>query len=219
MKKYSEILRKCPLFDGIEEDEISAMLSCLGARVDHFDKRYTIFAEGRPAKYIGIVLSGKAQIEQMDYFGNRSIIATIGEAELFGEAFACAEMNSLPVSVVASESCEVMIIDVMRIMHTCEKGCGFHERLIFNLMKDLASKAVIFQRKLEIVTKRSTREKLLTYLTMQAKASGTKRMEIPFDRQGLADYLGVDRSGLSAEIGKLRTEGVLRCRKNVFELI
>ncbi|MBQ2729170.1 MAG: Crp/Fnr family transcriptional regulator [Clostridia bacterium] len=219
MKKYSEILRKCPLFDGIEEDEISAMLSCLGARVDHFDKRYTIFAEGRPAKYIGIVLSGKAQIELMDYFGNRSIIATIGEAELFGEAFACAEMNSLPVSVVASESCEVMIIDVMRIMHTCEKRCGFHERLIFNLMKDLASKAVIFQRKLEIVTKRSTREKLLTYLTMQAKVSGTKRMEIPFDRQGLADYLGVDRSGLSAEIGKLRTEGVLRCRKNVFELI
>ncbi len=219
MKKYLEILKKCPLFAGISDEELLTMLSCLGAHVESFDKKYTIFAEGSPATYIGIVLSGSVQIIQIDYYGNRSILSNLGEAQVFAEAFACAEMPALPVSVIASEPCEIMLIDSRHILHTCENHCKFHQKLIFNLMKDLASKTILFHQKIEITSKRTTREKLITYLTQIAKEAGSSTFRIPFDRQELADYLEVERSGLSAEIGKLKKEGILETEKNYFRLL
>lgn len=219
MKKYFEVLRKCPLFNGIEDNDLLGLLGCLGAKVMSFEKKYTIFTEGSKAKYLGIVLSGSAQIVQLDYYGNRSILCGIEPSELFGEAFACAETKSIPVSVVANEPCEVLLIDCNRILHTCEKACSYHQTLIFNLMKDIATKAIMFQQKIEIVSKRSTREKLLAYLNTQARKTGKRSFDIPFDRQELADYLEVERSGLSAEISKLRKEGILNSNKNSFELL
>ena len=146
------------------------MLSCLGAKIEKFDKKYTVFAEGSPAKYIGIVLSGSAQIIQIDYYGNRSILGNIGVSEIFAEAFACAEIAAIPVAVVANEPCEVMLIDCNRILHTCSNNCGFHQRLIFNLMKDLATKTIMFHQRIEITSKRTTREKLMAYLMIQANS-------------------------------------------------
>ena len=219
MKKYLKILKNCRLFDGIEEDELLTMLGCLGARVISFDKKYTVFAEGAPAKHIGIMLKGSAQIIQIDYFGNRSILAEVSEGELFGEAFACADIDTLPVSVVAGEYCEVMIIDSSHVLGTCENNCVFHRKLIFNLMRDLAEKTLAFHRKIEVTSKRSTREKLMSYLNIQAKRAESSRFDIPFDRQELADYLEVERSGLSAEISKLKKEGIINCQKNHFELL
>ena len=219
MKKYFEILRQCPLFDRVEDDHLLAMLGCLGAKVAVFDKKYTILAEGNPAKYIGILLSGSAQVVQLDYYGNRSILSDVGPAEMFGEAFACAEVRVMPVTVIANDPCEVMLIDCSRILHTCANNCLFHQQLIFNLMKSLAIKNIRFHQKLEIVAKRSTREKLMAYLLLCAKKADSDRFEIPFDRQELADYLEVDRSGLSAEISKLRREGVLKSHRKQFELL
>lgn len=219
MRKYWEILKRCPLFDGIAEENLLRMLGCLGAKVAFFDKKYTIIAEGNPAKYIGIVLSGSAQIVQNDYYGNRSILSRIGTAEMFAEAFACAQIQTIPVSVIANEPCEVMLIDSDHILHTCQNNCGFHQQLIFNLMKELAAKTILFHQKIEIIAKRTTRDKLMAYLMLQAKKTGSNRFSIPFDRQELADYLEVDRSGLSAEIGKLRREGVLESHKKEFELL
>lgn len=219
MKKYLEILKKCPLFAGIAEEDLLRMLGCLGARVETFDKKYTILSEGKPAKFIGIVLSGSAQIVQHDYYGNRSILSSIGPAQLFAEAFACAEISALPVSVIANEPSEIMLIDCSHILHTCANNCGFHQQLIYNLMKDLATKTLLFHQKIEITAKRTTREKLMAYLMYRAKKAGSSRFTIPFDRQELADYLEVDRSGLSAEISKLRKEGVLRSNRKQFELL
>ena len=219
MKKYLNVLQCCPLFAQIEEENLLRMLVCLGARVESFDKKYTIFAEGNPAKYIGIVLSGTVQIIRTDYYGNRSILSEIGASEVFAEAFACAEVPSIPVTVIANEPCEIMLIDCSHILHTCTNNCGFHQQLIFNLMKDLATKTTLFHQKLEITSKRSTRDKLLTYLAFQAQKAGKNRFQIPFDRQELADYLEVDRSGLSAEISKLRKEGILESEKNEFTLL
>lgn len=219
MKKYLNILKKCPLFFGIEDDKLLTMLVCLEAKVVVFDKKYTIFAEGNPAKYIGIVLSGSIQIQQTDYYGNRSIISKIEKSQIFAEAFACAELDALPVSVIANEESEIMLIDCNHILHTCSNNCGFHQQLIFNLMKDLARKTLLFHQKIEITSKRSTREKLMTFLIFQAKEKNSNHFHIPYDRQELADYLEVDRSGLSAEISKLRKEGILESHKNYFELI
>lgn len=219
MKKYFEILRKCPLFEGVENEKLFVMLSCLGAKVEQFDKKYTIIAEGKPSKFICILLSGSAQVEQVDYYGNRSIVSHIQPAEVFGEAFACAMMPTAPVSVVANQLCDVMLIDSTRILHTCSNACGFHQQLIFNLMRNLAVKNLQFHQKIEVTSKRTTRDKLMTYLMLTAKREGSNSFDIPFDRQALADYLEVDRSGLSAEISKLRAEGVLQNRKNHFTLL
>ena len=138
---------------------------------------------------------------------------------MFGEAFACAEVKAIPVTVVASEPSEVMLIDAGHIMNTCSNNCGFHRQLIFNLMRDLAVKNIMFHQKIEITSKRSTREKLMTYLMFQSKKFKKSSFDIPFDRQELADYLEVDRSGLSAEISKLRQEGILESNRKHFKLL
>ena len=219
MKKYLEILRACPLFHGVGDGELLKMLTCLGARVMAFDKKYTVLAEGSAAKYIGIVLTGTAQIIRIDYYGNRSILGEVGPSELFGEAFACAEVAAIPVTVIANEPCEVMLIDCAHILHTCASNCGHHQQLIFNLMKDLALKTLQFHQRIEVTSRRTTREKLLAYLALRAKLAGSNRFDVPFDRQELADYLEVERSGLSAEIGKLRKEGILESEKKRFTLL
>ncbi|MBQ4569782.1 MAG: Crp/Fnr family transcriptional regulator [Ruminococcus sp.] len=219
MEKYLEILKGCPLFFDIEEEDLLRMLNCLGARVAEFDKKYTVFAEGKPAKYIGVVLGGSVQMMQMDYFGNRSILGNSMPREVFGEAFACAQVESLPVTVEAREKSEIMLIDCEHILHTCSNNCEFHRKLIFNMMKNLAVKNLGYHEKIEVTSKRTTRDKLMTYLMLCAKREGSDSFQIPFDRQELADYLEVDRSGLSAEISKLRKEGILENTKNHFVLL
>ena len=219
LKKYLPILRKCPLFDGIGDDDLLRMLTCLGARVTFFDKKYTIFTEGTSAKYVGVVLSGSVQVMQFDYFGNRSILSEVGESEMFAEEFACAGVDSIPVSVVAGEPSEIMLIDCSHILHTCRNNCGFHQQLIYNLMRSLAEKTIGFHQRIEVTSKRSTREKLLSYLALWEKKTGKREFDISFDRQELADYLEVERSGLSAEIGKLKKEGIIDTKKNHFVLL
>ncbi len=219
MKKHEEILNQCPLFADILKEDLNKTLTCLNARIESFDKKYTIITEGSPARFIGIILSGSVQFVRIDYYGNRSILGEAYEGEIFGEAFACAGIDAIPVSVIANEPCEVMLIDASHILHTCQNNCAFHRQMIFNLMKDLANKTLLFHQKIEVTSKRSTRDKLMTYLMLQAKKAGDNRFTIPFDRQELADYLEVDRSGLSAEISKLRAEGIIENEKNIFRLL
>ena len=169
MKKYLEILKKCPLFLGIGEEELLRMLHCLGAVVEKFEKKDTVFAEGIEARQIGVMLSGEAESVSYDYYGNRSIINQITESDLFGEAFACAEAKSLPVSIETVNRSEVMLINCSHILHTCSNNCAFHQQMIYNLMKDLAQKTILFHRRIEVTSKRSTRDKLLSYLDIMAK--------------------------------------------------
>lgn len=219
MKKYKKILKSCALFENINEEHLLKMLECLGAKVQSFDKKYTVFAEGSTARHIGIVLSGSVQIIQNDYYGKRNILGASGPSQVFGEAFACAEISALPLCVIANEPSEIMLIDCEHILHTCTNNCGFHQQLIFNLMKILATKTLLYYQKMEVTSKRFTREKLLCYLSFEAKKAQSHCFDIPFDRQELADYLEVDRSGLSSEISKLQKEGLLISNKNRFELL
>lgn len=218
MKNFTEILRLCPLFEGIDDENLLPMLSCLGVERRKYSKNQIIFAEGSIAERFGILLSGEAQIVRVDYYGNRSLVGRVGRGELFGEAFACASVKALPVDVVATEDCEVLLVDMKRVTQTCCNACEFHNRIIYNLMKIVAAKNIAFHRKLEIISGRTTRDKLMNYLLFEAKRVGSDSFEIPYDRQELADYLEVDRSGLSAEISKLRREGVLESEKNRFVL-
>lgn len=219
MKKYLEILRKCPLFHGIGDADIVSMLDCFEAEFRSYGKEERILKEGNTATKFGIVLSGMAQIVRVDYYGNRNILTNIEAAEIFGESFACAGIQMMPVDVTAIGDTKVVLMDARRIMTTCNRGCAFHNQLIYNLLKVVARKNLVFHEKLEVTSGRSTREKLMTYLLLQAKKKNRTEITIPYDRQELADYLEVDRSGLSAEISKLRKEGILECRKNQFRLL
>lgn len=219
MEKYFEILRKCPLFENVGDERLGVLLRCLGARVVDFKKNSTVVAEGSRAEWLGIMLSGAAQVINDDYFGNRSILGVIGVGDVFCEEFACADLKAVPVSVIADTDCKVMLIDCSHIIHTCTNACGFHQQLIYNLMRELALKNIDFHDKLAVSSARTTRMKLLTYLGQVAEKTGKRSFSLPFDRQELADYLEVERSGLSTEIGKLCREGVIENHKNHFKLL
>lgn len=219
MEQYFSVLEACPLFEKIERTDLPGLLGCLGARVVNRRKNQVIFAEGDPATHVGIVLRGSAQILREDYFGNRSIVAHVDVAELFAESFACAGIAALPVSVVAAEDGEFMIIECSRITVSCSNCCSFHNQMVFNMLKVVASNNLVFNQKIEITSKRTTREKLMTYLLSQAKQKGSNSFAIPYDRQALADYLEVERSAMSAEISKLRKEGILESNRNQFTLL
>lgn len=217
MKKYMEILGHCPLFAGVTEEELTALLECLQVRLYRGERGEAILSEGDQADAIGLLLSGRAHIEQVDFHGNRHIVTDVAAGELFGESFVCADLP-LPVTVMADSGVEVMFLPKGGILGACPRGCGFHRRLVDNLVRLLAAKNVAFHQKLTVTAGRTTREKLLLYLDGQAKRAGSKEFVIPFDRQALADYLGVDRSGLSVQISALRREGVLKNHRNRFTL-
>ena len=195
------------------------MLGCLGAKVLAVPKHQFVFREGDPANFVGIVLEGCVQMIREDYYGNRSIVARIEPAGLFGESFACADVETFPISVMAVEDSKVLLIDSRRITVTCANACGFHNLMIFNMLKVVANKNLVLNQKIEITSRRTTREKLLAYLLAQAKVHQSDVFTIPYDRQALADYLEVERSAMSAEIGKLRREGVIDCEKSTFRLL
>lgn len=218
MEKHFSEIRSCSLFDEIEDEKLMKMLHCLGATIQHYSKNQTIMEEGKPAKCIGILLNGSAQLVQNDYYGNRSIIAKVEPAHLFGESFACADMEILPMNIVSCEETDAMMIDCKRLLKTCSNACTFHTQLIYNLMKDVATKNVMFNQKIAITSKRSTKEKLIAYLLTEAKKNKSESFKIPYDRQELADYLGVERSGLSVEISKLKKSGMIEANKNQFRI-
>ena len=181
--KFLPILQKCPLFRGIEPSDLPALLTCLGAKTITADRRQTVLREGEPARFVGVVLEGSVQIQQEDYFGNRFILGLAGPGDLFGESFACAGSQSLPVSVVAAQDSTLLLVDCQRVISPCEKACGFHRSILSNLMQVMARKNLAFHQKLQITSRRTTREKLLAYLNLQAKLQDSPSFVIPFDRQ------------------------------------
>ena len=218
MEKYFNIIKKSPLFKGIEINEISAVLNCLSATQSKYKKDEFIFISGEKISTVGMVLSGQVHIIKEDFWGNRTIIAQISAGCLFGETYACVQAESLGVSVIASENAHILFMDIHRMITVCTSACDFHTKLIRNLLSVLAEKNLMLTKKMEHVSKRTTRDKLLSYLSAQSLKSGESYFEIPFNRQQLADYLSVDRSAMSNELCKLRDEGILTFQKNRFHL-
>lgn len=219
MKKYLGALKAVDLFKGIEESDLDSLLSCLSAKAAHYKKGQTVFFSGESVERFGIVLSGEVQVIQEDYYGNRSILAKIGAGDLVGESFAYAEMKTLPVSVVATTESVLLFIDYYKLTVPCTNACEFHSKLIQNMLSILSMKNILLTQKIEFTSRRTTREKLLAYLSAEAKRAGSNRFSIPFNRQELADYLCVERSAMSAELSKLRDDGVLSFHKSEFELL
>ncbi|WP_297311927.1 Crp/Fnr family transcriptional regulator [uncultured Oscillibacter sp.] len=214
MKILFDKLNGCPLFSGIAEQELPGLLDHLEATTGVYEKNTTVFWEGGRATF-GIVLSGGVHIVREDCWGNRSVIARIDAPQPFGEACAFAGVDCFPASVIAANKSEILLISVQKMLD----ASGDDPRIIQNLLRLIAGKNLLLKEKIEYLSIRTTKEKLMVYLTAQAKAQGSRRFTIPFDRQALADYLGVERSAMSAELGKLRAEGKIEFKRNHFEIL
>lgn len=219
MEKYFEILSDTPLFRGIAREKLSGLLGCLGARTEAFSKGDPVFLEGDPAGFIGLVLEGTVEIVRDDFYGNRSLLTLAQPGELFAEAFACAGAEAMPVSGYAARSSLVMWMECRNMITTCSNSCVFHNVLVKNLLQVMARKNLQLSRKIQFMSRKTTREKLMEYLLDQAKQQKSPEFEIPLNRQALADFLGVERSAMSAELGKLRRAGVLESTGSHFRLL
>ncbi len=218
MKKFLSILQSSKLFSGVSENELTDMLSCLNTKKEDFQKEAFILQAGDTVDSIGIVLSGSALIIQEDIWGNRNIISKIGSGQTFAAAYACAPGSPLNVSVIAETPVSVLFLNVKRILTVCPSACSHHSRIIRNLLGELAEKNLRSNEKLTHMGQRTTRSKIMSYLSAEAQRLGSYEFDIPFSRQQLADYLGVERSGLSSELGKMKNDGLLEYHKNHFVL-
>ena len=218
MNNFLPVIRSSSLFSGVSEDELTAMLSCLNAEERDFPKEDFILRAGDTVESIGLVLSGSALVIQEDIWGNRNILSKAGPGQTFAAAFACASGAALNVSVVAEAPVTALFLNVKHILTMCPSACAHHSRIIRNLLNELAEKNLCFSEKLTHMGQRTTRSKLMSYFSAEAQRLGQYEFDIPFSRQQLADYLGVERSGLSLELGKMRGEGIIDFHKNHFAL-
>ncbi len=219
MKEFLHILKKTRMFSGITEEEIEGMLSCLDARTVFFKKGEYVLRSGDAVKDIHMLVKGKAHIVRDDYWGNRSILGQVLEGEMFAEAYVSPRSGNLRYDVEAIEDCTVMLFDVKCVLSPCCNACSFHGRVTQNLFFAVSEKNTLLVQKLSHMSKRTTREKLISYLSEQSDKNNSAYFEIPFNRQQLADFLSVDRSAMSNELCKMRDEGMLEFEKNRFKLI
>ena len=198
-----------PLFRGVPAEELPALLARASARTCAFQKGELLLRRGDVTRRLGLVLEGSVHIIREDFWGNRSIVGLAGPGEVFAESYALAG-EPLEVSVLAAAPGAALFLEADGLTDA---------RLTANLLHLLARKNLMLTRKMRHMARRTTRDKLLSYLSAQALAAGSSEFDIPMDRQQLADYLAVDRSAMSAALGKLRDEGVLTFRKNHFHLL
>ncbi|MDF2985371.1 MAG: cyclic nucleotide-binding protein [Eubacterium sp.] len=218
MKKYFKLLKTVTIFENIDESQLDNLLGCLGAKVQEYYKNDIIFIADSKVSSVGIILSGSAQIVKEDVMGNRTIMSELAEGDIFGEAFACANINKIPVTVLTTTGCEVLFIQFNRIVTTCTSACGFHSTLIKNMLQLIAQKNILLNNRMDILSQRTTREKLIAYFSMQMNKCGSNKFKIPFSRDELADFLCVNRSALSRELCNMRDEKLLAFNKNEFDI-
>lgn len=219
MKDDIQILKKKVLFSGVKENEIDSMLSCLQAKKDNFKKGEFVLNQGQRLDNIMILARGKLYIQQDDYWGNRSILNIINPGEMFGESYTAPESGAVMNDVMAVEDSEVIFFDVKKILTICSAACQFHTTVLQNLFFAISERNRNLVRKLGYLSKRTTREKLIAYLSDEAKRQNSSSFFIPFNRQQLADFLSVDRSAMSNELGKMKNEGMIDFQKNHFILL
>ncbi|MCX7657714.1 MAG: Crp/Fnr family transcriptional regulator [Oscillospiraceae bacterium] len=219
MEKYYPLLEKTPLFKGISPQNLESMLKCLSAKTKSYEKGEAIMLAGEDVKNVGIVLDGKIQIQKEDINGERIILDELDAGEIFGEVFACAGIKKSPVTVCSILPSEILFVDYRRIITMCPSNCSFHSSLIRNMLMLIAQKNIMLNSKLDIISKKTTREKLFAYFKTQAKKTGGKIFELPFSRDELADYLCVNRSAMSRELCKLRDENFIEFEKRTIKIL
>ncbi len=218
MEKYLPILESCPLFSTMTSNEILSVMNCIKGRIIRKDENEFILRVGEATREMGLVLSGSTLIIQEDIWAHRNIMSKCIPGDFFGETYAATAGSVLNISVIANEKCEILMISLDEILNGCANQCSHHHRLIKNLVYVLANKILILNSKITHMSKRTTRDKLLSYLSSEAIKQGKLSFNIPYDRQQLADFLCVERAAMSVELSKLQKEGYFTTKKKHFEL-
>ncbi len=216
--EYFSTLKSTKIFRDANEFECQAMMYCFKTKFKTFDKNEKIVTEGDPVTDVVMVLKGSANVLNEDDLGNISIIGRVGFSEIFGLEEVNNKLESYKNNLVAKEKCLVMFMNAHRLMNMCENKCKRHELIIKNLMSMLIDSNKILLEKLNIMSKKSTREKLLAYFTLCAEKNNNTYFEIPFNKTELANYLSVDRSAMSTELNKLKAEGIIDFDKKQYHL-
>ena len=211
------ILKSNPLWGDIGFEEFSSMVACMEARQRIFLKGDIIVMAGNPINQIGLIISGSVKVIREDYDGNILLMSELGASDLFGEVFACAGLDQSPVTIQASEKVEILFINFRKVLTTCSSACSFHTKLIENMLQLIALKTLVLNQQIDILSKRTTRDKLIAFFEMHR--NGARRFTIPFNREEMANYLCVDRSAMSHELGKMRNDGLIKFKKNFFEIL
>jgi len=219
MENYIKLLQKSSLFLDFGEEDIKKVCACINAREKAVEKDAFVIRAGDDIRNVYLILSGSMHIVDEDFWGNRSIIESLEEYTLFGEAYALASTEKHLVSVAAATDSVILEIDPLRLFEMCSNGCACHSRLIKNVAYILSEKIVRITEKLGHISQRTMREKILSYLSKCARREGGSEFYIPYSRQQLADYLCVDRSALSHELSRLQEAGMISYRKNYFKLL
>ena len=219
MKEYLPVLSRARLFAGVAPDELESVLNCLEARPVRYEKGEYILRAGAAVESLGLLAAGDAFIIQEDFWGNRNLLSAIEPGQCFAESFACAPGSASTVAVVAQAESAVLWLNVRRLLGLCPSVCRHHSAILQNLLADLAVKNLRLNEKVSHLSQRTTRARLLSYLSAEAQRQGGPDFDIPFSRQQLADYLSVERSGLSAELSRMQAKGLLTFRKNHFTLL
>lgn len=214
-----KVLTKTEIFAGASEEEVASMLKCLSARKKKYQKEEIIFHAGDRVASIGVMLKGNALIENDDIWGNRSVLDYVKEGQIFAETYACALDEKLMVNVIAMSDCEVLFLDVRKILKVCPNACEFHQNLVQNLLAISAQKNLNLSRRIFHTSSKTIRGRLLSYLSYQAMEHGENEFDILYNRQQLADYLGVDRSAMSNELGKMQKDGLIEVKRNHFRIL
>lgn len=219
MEPYLSLIKKSPLFCGITEADVLPLLEHLRVRKKKYQKGEFLFYSGDTVPYIGLVLDGAVHIIQEDYWGNRNILSQIPAGFFFGEAFACLPESPATVDVVAASDTVIMQVHVDNVLHAGQVLTPAQARFMSNLLALMAEKNRLLTEKIRYLTQRSTRQKIVLYLSDLARKKGKATFSLPFNRQQMADFLSVDRSALSAELSKMKKEGLIDYRKDKFTLL
>ncbi|ROR27475.1 CRP-like cAMP-binding protein [Mobilisporobacter senegalensis] len=214
-----DILQKHPLFEGINKSEIEKLLQCLKVYKKTYRKDEYIIYTGNKINFIGIIVTGRIFMEKEDYNGNSYFYTEIKHNNLFGEVFICPHIQNCTVNYRAITDCDLLFIKYDNILHMCRKSCAGHKKLIENLINLIAYKSRSLMDKIEILSKKSLRERILTYLMQLSFEKQNPTITSPLNHKELSEYLCVNRSSMIRELKRMKQDGLIDFDKNVYTLL
>lgn len=207
------------LFDGISENELNKLFACLSPLRKSYYRGETVFNAYEKINYVGYIESGSIQLSKDDYEGNKVTVVKLSAGDTFGEAFIFADIEQSGLSIVALEDSRIIFLDYVRLFSSCSNMCVFHKKLTENIVKIMSSRILFLQTRIELLAKKTLRERVLYLLNEQKNLQNKEIFEIPFSREQMAEYIGADRSALSRELSKMKTEGLIDYHKNAFKIL
>ena len=219
LDKYYNQIKNSPVFLGMSDDELKGLLECFGARIRKFEKEEMIIRQGDVISNIYLILDGEVNIEKDSYWGRRIIISRLGKNDNLALSFVGSKDVESSVDAITVKDTTVLVLRYEKCTSMCQNACTRHKVLINNLFRILSKENIELIQKIENVSQKTIRDKLLTYLSNEAQRQHSNSFDIHFNRQDLADYLNVDRSAMSFELSKLQKEGLIEYNKNHFELL